>query len=78
MSNQYAHQHTMAKTSVKFQNDWPKTIGGVALTMHPLLIVDERTSNNLPKFDPNLSVISQDIERKHFYSSIKAYTSAEN
>ena len=22
----------MAKTSVKFQNDWPKTVGGVALT----------------------------------------------
>ena len=32
MSKQYAHLHTMAKTSVKFQNDWPKTIGGVALT----------------------------------------------
>ena len=25
MSKQYAHLHTMAKTSVKFQNDWPKT-----------------------------------------------------
>ena len=22
MSKQYAHLHTMAKTSVKFQNDW--------------------------------------------------------
>ena len=31
MSKQYAHLHTMAKTSVKFQNDWPKTEGGVAL-----------------------------------------------
>ena len=29
MSKQYAHLHTMAKTSVKFQNDWPKTVGGV-------------------------------------------------
>ena len=28
----------MAKTSVKFQNDWPKTVGGVALTRHPLTI----------------------------------------
>ena len=28
--------HTMAKTSVWFQNDWPKTVGGVALTRHPL------------------------------------------
>ena len=32
MSKQYARLHTMAKTSVKFQNDWPKTVGGVALT----------------------------------------------
>ena len=30
MSKQYAHLHIMAKTSVKFQNDWPKTVGGVA------------------------------------------------
>ena len=37
MSKQYAHLHTMAKTSVKFQNDWLKTVG-VALTRHPLTI----------------------------------------
>ena len=36
MSKQYAYLHTMAKTSVKFQNDWLKTVGGVALTRHPL------------------------------------------
>ena len=41
MSEQYAHLHTMAKTSMKFQNDWPKTVGEVALTRHPLSIVDE-------------------------------------
>ena len=33
-----AHLHTMAKTSVKFQNDWRKTVGEVALTRHPLTI----------------------------------------
>ena len=38
MSKQYAYLRTMAKTSVKFQNDWPKTVGGVALTKHPLTI----------------------------------------
>ena len=27
MRKQYAYLHTMAKTSVKFQNDWPKTVG---------------------------------------------------
>ena len=32
LSKQYAHLHVMAKTSVKFQNDWQKTVGGVALT----------------------------------------------
>ena len=39
MNKQYAHLHAMAKTSVKFQNDWPKTVGGVALTRHPLTIM---------------------------------------
>ena len=43
MSKQHAHLYTMAKTSVKFQNDWPKTVG-VALTRYPLSIVDERTN----------------------------------
>ena len=32
MSKQYAHLHAMAKTAVNFQNDWQKTVGGVALT----------------------------------------------
>ena len=36
MSKQCAHLQTMAKTSVKFQNDWAKTVGGVVLTRHPL------------------------------------------
>ena len=31
----------MAKTSVKFQNDWPKTVGGVALTSQ--LLTNGRT-----------------------------------
>ena len=26
MSKQYAHLHAMAKTYLKFQNDWPKKI----------------------------------------------------
>ena len=38
MNKQYANLHTMAKTSGKFQNDWPKTEGGVALTRQPLTI----------------------------------------
>ena len=39
MSKHYAHLHTMAKASVKFQNDWPKkAVGGVAITSHPLTI----------------------------------------
>ena len=47
MSKQYAHLHTMAKTSMKFQNNWPKNVGGVVLTRHPLSIVDERTNNTV-------------------------------
>ena len=47
MSKQYAHLHTKAKRSVKFQNDWPKTVG-VALTRHPLQTVDEQTDHGTP------------------------------
>ena len=36
----------MAKTSVKFQNDWPKTVGGVALTSQ--LLTDKRTGLGTP------------------------------
>ena len=36
MSKQHAHLHTMGETSVRFQNDCLKTVGGVALTRHPL------------------------------------------
>ena len=50
MSKQYAHLHTMAKTSVKFQNDWPKTVGGVALTSQLLMNrqMDEWTGHSTP------------------------------
>ena len=50
MSKQYAHLHAMAKTSVKFQNDWPKTVGGVALTSQSLMNgqMDERTGHGTP------------------------------
>ena len=37
MSKQYAHLKHVAKTSVKFQNDWPKTAGGVGLTSQLLM-----------------------------------------
>ena len=45
MSKQYAHLHTMAKTSVKFQNDWPKTVVGVALTSQ--LLTNRRVTVHL-------------------------------
>ena len=47
MSKQYAHLHAMAKTSVKFQNNWPKTVGGVALTSQLLTNgqMDEQTGH---------------------------------
>ena len=45
MSKQYAHLHAMAKTSVKFQNDWPKTVG-VALTSQ--LLMNGRTGHGTP------------------------------
>ena len=40
----------MVKTSVKFQNDWPKTVGGVVLTSQLLTNgqMDERTGHGTP------------------------------
>ena len=35
ISKAHAHLLTMEKTQVKFQNDWYKTVRGVALTRHP-------------------------------------------
>ena len=32
LKKQYAYLQTILKTSVKFQKDWPKTVGGVADT----------------------------------------------
>ena len=37
MRKQYAHLYAMAKTSVKFQNDFLKTVGGVKLTSQLLM-----------------------------------------
>ena len=50
MSKQYAHLHAMAETSVKFQKDWQKTVGGVALTSQLLTNgqMDERTGHGTP------------------------------
>ena len=49
MSKQYAHLHVMAKISVKFQNDWQKTVGGVALTSQLLTNgqTDKRTNGRV-------------------------------
>ena len=41
MSKQYAHLHAMAKTSVKFQNDWQKNCRRSCAHKS---IVDERTN----------------------------------
>ena len=50
MSKQYAHLHAMAKTSVKFQNDWQTTVGGIALTSQLLTNgrTDKRTGHGTP------------------------------
>ena len=49
MSKQYAHLHAMAKTSVKFQNDWPKPVG-VALTSQ--LLTNGRTVGSRHAYIP--------------------------
>ena len=71
MSKQYAHLHTMAETSVKFQNDWPKTVGGVALTRHPLTIrvlgkkLTKLTKRKKLKKKKNLRIMSKQYAYLH-------------
>ena len=70
MSKQYAHLYTMAKTSVKFENDWPKTVGGVAPTRHPLTIRvlgKKRLSSQSGKSwkKKNLRIISKQYAHLH-------------
>ena len=48
MSKQYAHLHTMAKTSVKFQNDWPKTVGALTSQLLTNGQTEERTGHGTP------------------------------
>ena len=62
MSKQYAHLYTMAKTSVKFQNDWPKTVGGVALTRHPLTIY-EQTICTSTRYGRNICEVSKRLAK---------------
>ena len=64
MSKQYAHLHTMDKTFVKFQNDWPKTVGGVALKRHPLKIVDEQTNRRTDQQQAS-KILSKSV---HYFS----------
>ena len=70
MSKQYAHLNTMAKTSVKFQNDWPKTVGVVALTRHSLSIVDERTNGRVTARLYRICVLTQVRQKKQFKLAI--------
>ena len=69
MSKQYAHLHTMAKTSVKFQYDWPKTVGGVALTRHPLTIrvLGKKTTKltKRKKLEKNHRIMSKQYAHLH-------------
>ena len=41
MSIPHAHPHTMRKTHAKFQNNWYKTVRGVALTRDTLCLYNQ-------------------------------------
>ena len=91
MSKQYAHLHAMAKTSVKFQNDWPKTVGGVALTSQLLTNgqTDKRTGHGTPishlhantgatKRDKSIFSKKKISEGKHLLKVKKGHNSHNN
>ena len=64
MSKQYAHLHARAKTSLKFQNDWPKTVGGVALTSQLLTNgqMDEKTGHGRPISHKLIRILQQNLQ----------------
>ena len=66
MSKQYAHLHAMAKTSVKFQNDWPKTVGGVALTSQLLTNgqMDKSTNRRVTAHLYRTCVLTQVLQKQ--------------
>ena len=56
MSNPHAHPHTMRKTHAKFQNNWYKTVRGVALTRDALCLYnpgEKRLSSQCRKSEKN-------------------------
>ena len=58
MSNPHAHPHTMRKTQAKFQNNWYKTVRGVALTRDTLCLYNQGEkwlSSQCRKSDKNWS-----------------------
>ena len=58
MSNPHAHPHIMRKTHAKFQNNWYKTVRGVALTRDTLCLYNQgekRLSSRCRKSDKNRS-----------------------
>ena len=58
MCNPHAHPHTMRKTHAKFQNNWYKTVRGVALTRDTLCLYnqgDKWLSSQCRKSDKNWS-----------------------
>ena len=58
MSNTHAYPHTMRKTHAKFQNNWYKTVRGVALTRDTLCLYNQGEkwlSSQCQKSDKNWS-----------------------
>ena len=62
MSKQYAHLHAMDKISVKFQNDWPKTVGEVALTSQ--LLTNGQTGERMGHGTPISHLRSTQVRQK--------------
>ena len=59
ISKCHAHLQSLTKTPVKFQKDWDKIVGGVALTRYLMSIsfcsnlAQKRLSSNCEKSDKN-------------------------
>ena len=54
LKKQYAYLQTILKTPVKFQKDWPKTVGGVADT-RMVVGADGRTDGRTLKISEGIT-----------------------
>ena len=70
LKKQYAYLQTILKAPVKFEKDWPKTVGGVAGRRMVGVLMDGRTDGQTDKTDEQMDTQNfrgYNIIPRHFF-----------